>query len=230
MTGSPRIPSDPAVGVDVPDSQGRTGLDQAGRNLTRNPNVVIKDVKVTSDGKYVMRMTTFELRRRDSSWQTQERETYDRGNTAVILPYDPDRRTVLLVRQFRYPAYVNGHPDGMMIEAAAGELEDEAPAAGIRREASEELGVEIADPEPVHTAYTSPGSVTERMHYFAARYTPSDRTGAGGGLREEGEDIEVLELPFERALELVENGTIVDSKTIVLLYWAALRGPFSAAS
>jgi nudix-type nucleoside diphosphatase (YffH/AdpP family) len=157
---------------------------------------------------------------------TEQRETYDRGNGATLLPYDPERRTVLLTRQFRYPVYVNGHPDGMLLEAAAGLLDDDSPEDAVRREVEEELGITVGEVEHVFDVFMSPGSVTERLHFYAAPYRPADRTGAGGGLEEEGEDIEVVELPFDEALTMIDDGRIADAKTIMLLQWAALRGPF----
>lgn len=215
-------------GIDVPDHRGRTGLDRAGRGLTRNPDVVIRGVELTSQGWHVLRRTSFDYRRRDGRWERQQRETYDRGNGAVILPYDLDRRTVLLTRQFRFPAYVNDHPDGLLIEAAAGLLDADDPLTAIRRESAEELGVSLIRIDHVFDAYMSPGSVTERLHFFAAAYTPASRTGNGGGVAEEGEDIEVLELDFGEALTMTEDGRIADGKTIMLLQWAALRGPFAS--
>ena len=214
-------------GEDVPDSRGRTGLDRVGRELAGNPDVVIRDVEVTSDGWHVLRRTTYDYRRRNGQWTTEQRETYDRGNGAVILPYDRARGTVLLTRQFRFPVYVNGHPDGRFVEAAAGLLDADDPETAIRREAAEELGVRIGELEHVLDAYMSPGSVTERIHFYAAPYAPADRIAEGGGLPEDGEDIEVLELPFADALEMAVDGRIADAKTIMLLQWAALRGPFS---
>ncbi|WP_416969564.1 NUDIX domain-containing protein [Streptomyces sp. 4F14] len=219
-------PELPRPGVDTPDHRGRTRLDRAGRDLDRNPGVRVRDVELTSQGWHVLRRTTFDYRRRDGRWVTQQRETYDRGNGAAVLPYDPERGRVLLVRQFRYPAYVNGHPDGMLVEAAAGLLDDDTPLTAIRREAAEELGVTLGPLTHVFDAYMSPGSVTERLHFYAAPYTPADRTGAGGGLEEDGEDIDVLELPFTEALAMVRDGRIADGKTIMLLQWAALDGPF----
>jgi nudix-type nucleoside diphosphatase (YffH/AdpP family) len=213
-------------GIDVPDSRGRTGLDQEGRDLTGNPDVVVRDVELLASGWHVLRRTTLERRLHDGSWTTEQRETYDRGNGATILLYDVERRTVLLTRQFRFPAYVNGHPDGMLLETAAGLLDDDDPATAIRRETIEELGVKIGRLEHVFDVWMSPGSVTEQVHFYAAPYTPADRTSAGGGIAEDGEDIEVVELNFDQALQDVRTGRIADAKTIMLLQWAALDGPF----
>ena len=213
-------------GIDVPDHRGRTGLDQVGRDLTRNPNVVVRDVELLANGWHVLRRTTLERRRPDGSWTTEQRETYDRGNGATLLLYDADRRTVLLSRQFRFPVYVNGHPDGMLLETAAGLLDDESPETAVRREVEEELGVTVGTVEHVFDVWMSPGSVTERLHFFAAPYTAADRTGDRGGVAEEGEDIEVVELTFDESLDMVDDGRIADAKTIMLLQWAALRGPF----
>ena len=219
--------TDERPGVERPDSRGRTGLDQVGRDLRGNPDVVVHNVEVTSDGWHVLRRTTFDYRRRSGRWVTEQRETYDRGNGATILVYDAERGTVLLTRQFRYPVYVNGHPDGMLIETAAGLLDDDDPETAIRREASEELGVDLGAVEHVFDVFMSPGSVTECVHFYAAPYTAADRTGDGGGLAEDGEDIEVLELPFAEALAMTRDGRIADGKTIMLLQWAALFGPFA---
>jgi nudix-type nucleoside diphosphatase (YffH/AdpP family) len=213
-------------GIDVPDSRGRTGLDQVGRDLTGNPDVVVRDVELLASGWHVLRRTTLERRLHDGSWTTEQRETYDRGNGATLLLHDTARRTVLLSRQFRFPVYVNGHPDGMLLEAAAGLLDDESPEKAVRREVEEELGVSVGEVEHVFDVWMSPGSVTERLHFFAAPYTAADRTGDRGGVAEEGEDIEIVELDFDEALDMIDDGRIADAKTIMLLQWAALRGPF----
>ena len=193
-----------------------------------NPNIVVRDVALLADDWHVLRRTTFDYRHADGRWTTERRETYDRGNGATILLYDPDRRTVLLSRQFRFPVYVNGHPDGMLVEAAAGLLDDDDPETAIRREAEEELGVTVGALEHVFDVFMSPGSVTERVHFYAARYSAASRTSEGGGLPSDGEDIEVLELGFDEALGMVADGRIADAKTIMLLQWAALRGRVSA--
>ncbi|WP_033220359.1 NUDIX domain-containing protein [Kitasatospora phosalacinea] len=220
-------------GIDLPDHRGRTGLDRAGRDLLRNPDVRVREVELTSQGWHVLRRTTFDYRRRDGRWTTQRRETYDRGDGAAVLPYDTARGTVLLTRQFRYPAYVNGHPDGMLIEVAAGLIDasdptgPDGPAGAVRREGMEELGVELGPLTHVLDAYMSPGSVTERLHCYAAPYRRDGLTGRGGGLEEDGEDIEVLELPFAEALAMTRDGRIADGKTVLLLQWAVLDGPFA---
>ncbi len=183
----------------------------------------VRDVQVLSDRHYVLRSTRFDYRRRDGSWQSLTRETYDRGNGAVVLPYDPARGTVLLVRQFRYPAYENGHPEPM-IEAIAGMLDAHDPLAAIVKEAEEEAGLRIRAPRRVYEAFMSPGAITERVTFFVSEYDASDRTGQGGGLKGEGEDIEVLEPSFEAALAMIADGRIVDAKTIMLLQHLRLAG------
>ncbi len=214
------------AGIVTPDRRGRTRLDRDGLDLTGNPRVVVRDVTLLSCHWYVLRTTTFDYRHSDGHWSTEQRETYDRGNGATVLLYDRDRGTVLLTRQFRYPAYANGHPDGMLLETAAGLLDDESPEDAVRREVEEELGVTVGEVQHVFDVFMSPGSVTERLHFFAAPYSAADRTGDRGGLAEEGEDIEVVELGFDEALDMIDDGRIADAKTVMLLQWAALRGPF----
>ncbi|MGC5009340.1 NUDIX domain-containing protein [Streptosporangium sp. DT93] len=213
--------------MNVPDGRGRTGLDRAGLDLTGNPRVRVREVELLSSSWYVLRRTTFDYRRRDGGWSTEHRETYDRGNGATVLLYDAERATVLLTRQFRYPVYVNGHPDGLLVETAAGLLDDDDPETAIRREAAEETGYDIGEVERVFDVYMSPGSVTERIHFFAAPYRADRRISDGGGLADDGEDIEVMELPFAKALDMISSGEIADAKTIMLLQWAVLSGPFS---
>jgi nudix-type nucleoside diphosphatase (YffH/AdpP family) len=191
--------------------------------LPTSDRVRIERVDVLSDNWYHLRKYTFTYRRRDGTEQRQEREAYDRGNGAAILLYNRQRGTIILTRQFRLPAFVNGHPDGMLLEAPAGLLDDDDPATAIRREAEEETGYRIADVKEVLQAYMSPGSVTERLHFFTAEYTSADRVSAGGGHEGEGEDIEVIEVTLDKALAMVERGEIVDAKTIMLLYHAKLK-------
>ncbi|MEO5535618.1 MAG: NUDIX domain-containing protein [Pseudolysinimonas sp.] len=213
-------------GAHEPDHRGRSNLHLTGLGLDRNPDVVVDEVELVAAAWHVLRTTRYRMRAPDGSWESHQSETYDRGNGATILLYDPDRRTVLLTRQFRYPVYVNGHPDGMLIETAAGLLDADDPETAIRREAIEETGHEVGDLEHVFDVYMSPGSVTERIHFYAARYSSETAKHLGGGLVEEGERIDLVELAFDDALARIGDD-IVDAKTIMLLQWAALNGPFS---
>ena len=187
-----------------------------------NDPIRVREVRVLSDDKYLLRKTTFDYQRRDGTWQTQSRESYDRGNGAAILLYDPDRNMVLLTRQFRYPAYENGHP-APLIEAVAGMLDENSPEETIRREAEEEAGCRIASLMRIFEAFTSPGAITERLTFFVAAYSAADRIGKGGGLIDEGEDIEILEMTFDEALAMIDSGEIMDAKTIMLLQYAKLH-------
>ena len=184
--------------------------------------VRVLDVKLLSDNWYVLKTTHFEFRRRDGRWQEQRRETYDRGNGAAILLYNLSARSVVLTRQFRYPAFVNGL-DELLIEVPAGLLDDASPEECIRAEAEQEAGYRVREARQVMHAFMSPGSVTERLHFFVAEYDSGDRIGAGGGLEAEGEDIEVFECDFDLALAMVADGRIADGKTIMLLQYAALH-------
>ena len=219
--------NDARPGTTVPDHRGRTGLHLTGLALDRNPRVEVSDVDLLAAGWHVLRATTFRYRGDDGEWTTLTRETYDRGNGATILLYDPDRRTVLLTRQFRYPAYVNDHPDGMLIETAAGLLDDDDPITAICREAEEETRVRVDEIQHVFDVYMSPGSVTERLHFFAAAYDGAQREGDRGGLAEENEEIEIVEYDIDVALAKIRDGSIQDAKTIMLLQWAVLDGPFA---
>nr|WP_226840367.1 NUDIX domain-containing protein [Enterobacter bugandensis] len=176
-----------------------------------------------SDNWYLLKKYTFDLQRRDGEWQRQTREVYDRGNGATILLYNRDQKTVILTRQFRFPVFINGHEDNL-IEAAAGLLDNMDPESRIRAEAEEETGFNVSSVQKIFEAYMSPGSVTEKLYFYIAEYQPKDKTSAGGGIKAEGEDIDVLEMPFEEALRGIDTGKIVDGKTIMLLYHIALKG------
>ncbi|MGN1289674.1 MAG: GDP-mannose pyrophosphatase [Bradyrhizobium sp.] len=184
--------------------------------------VRVKDVQLLSKRRYELKSATFDYRRSNGEWQTQVREVYDRGNGAVLLPYNLNTRSVVLVRQFRYPAFANGYDD-LLIEAAAGMLDDAAPEARIRAEAEEEIGYRLAHVRKVFEAFMTPGAVTEKLHFFVAEYDAAMRVSDGGGLADEGEDIEVLELAIDEALAMISDGRIVDAKTIMLLQYAALH-------
>ena len=186
-----------------------------------DPAVELVRTEVLSDNWYVLRKVTFRIQRSDGTWDTQSREAYDRGDGATILLYDLQRATVILIRQFRLPTYVNGNASGMLIETCAGLLDREAPEECILREAREETGYELRGARKVFEAYMSPGSVTEVLHFFVAEYSRAQCMAEGGGVEEE--DIAVLEMPFEEALAKISSGEIKDGKTIMLLQYAALH-------
>ena len=190
--------------------------------MTISDRIRIKNVEILSDRHYRLNEVEFDYRRGNGEWQTQKREVFDRGHAATLLPYNVASRTVVLTRQFRLPAYLAGHDD-LLIEAAAGMLDDASPEERIRAEAEEEIGYRLHDVRKVFEAFMSPGSITEKLHFFVAEYDRSMRIGDGGGLAEEGEDIEVLELPIDSALTMISDGRIVDAKTIMLLQYAALH-------
>ncbi|MBH1920017.1 NUDIX domain-containing protein [Serratia marcescens] len=190
--------------------------------IATKDRVRIVETRVLSDDWYLLKKTTFDFLRRDGVWQRQSRETYDRGDGATILLFNRQAKTVILTRQFRFPVFVNGH-DGMLIEAAAGLLDDASPEARIRAEAEEETGYFVQNVEKVFEAYMSPGSVTEKLHFFVGEYQAADRINEGGGVAAEGEDLEVIELPLTQALHAIRQGAIVDAKTIMLLQFVALN-------
>ncbi|MFM0325196.1 NUDIX domain-containing protein [Caballeronia glebae] len=184
--------------------------------------VRILKTDVLSDDWYVLRKVTFDFQRRDGVWQRQSRETYDRGNGATILLRDRETGNVLLTRQFRMPAFVNGH-DGMLIEAPGGLLDDATPDERIRAEVEEETGYRVQRVEKIFEAFMSPGSVTEKLHFYIGDYDSSMRVSDGGGVEAEGEEIETIEVPLQTAMQMIERGEIMDGKTIMLLQYAALR-------
>ncbi len=187
------------------------------------PKIKILDTKILSDNWYTLKKITFEKTKSDNQPITQHREVYDRGNGATILLYNKERKTIVLTRQFRLPTYVNGNTTGLLIESCAGLLDRDNPEECIKRETEEETGYKLDAVKKVFEAYMSPGSVTEILYFFVAEYTPEMKVGEGGGLDHENEDIEVLELPFTRALEMMNNGEINDGKTMLLLQYAQIN-------
>lgn len=183
----------------------------------QNPDITILKTDILSDNWYTLNKVTFTIRKKDGTTETQSREAYDRGNGAVILLYNKTSNTVILTRQFRLPTYINGNTSGMLIEACAGLLDNDNPEDCIKRETEEETGYKISKVEKVFEAYMSPGSVTEILHFFIAEYSNDMKINDGGGLEEEGENIEVLELDFNKALNMIDSGEIKDAKTIMLL-------------
>jgi GDP-mannose pyrophosphatase NudK len=189
-----------------------------------NPKVEILKSEILSDNWYILRKVTFNYLKKDGQWETQIRESYDRGNGATILLYNKNSKTVILTQQFRLPTYLNGNETGMMIEACAGLLEEENAEECIRRETEEETGYEISAVKKVFEVYMSPGSVTEIIHFFVAEYTKDMKINEGGGAADEHENIEVLELDFNKAYSMIACGEIKDAKTIMLLQYAKING------
>lgn len=165
----------------------------------------------------------YKYKLKNETWQIQEREVYNRGNGAVILLYNKNKGTVILTRQLRIPTWFNGNADGMMIEACAGLLDEKDPEACIRRETEEETGYTLSEVRKVMEVYMSPGSVTEILYFFVGAYSDTMKTGKGGGIETEQENIEVLELPFDEAIQMIYDGRIKDAKTIMLLQYAKLH-------
>ncbi|TCW18093.1 GDP-mannose pyrophosphatase NudK [Raoultella sp. BIGb0138] len=185
---------------------------------------VIKD-KLLSENYFILRNMTYELTRSDGSVVRHKREVYDRGNGATVLLYNPRKQTVVLVRQFRVATWVNGNDDGMLIETCAGLLDDDEPETCIRKEAIEETGYEVGDVRKLFELFMSPGGVTELIHFFIAEYSDAQRKTRGGGV--DDEDIEVLELPFSEALQMVTRGEIRDGKAVILLQYLQTSGLMS---
>lgn len=188
-----------------------------------NPKISILNTSILSDNWYTLKKITFEKTLGAGLPVRQDREVYDRGNGATILLYNKEKQTIVLTRQFRLPTYVNGNTTGLLIESCAGLLDQDNPEECIRRETEEETGYKISAVKKVFEAYMSPGSVTEILYFFVAEYTPEMKIGKGGGLDHENEDIEVLELPFTRALAMMSTGEIKDGKTMLLLQYAQLN-------
>jgi GDP-mannose pyrophosphatase NudK len=188
-----------------------------------NAKVKLLKTEILSNNWYTLKKVTYEYLKRDGGWQTQSREAYDRGNGATILLFSKENKTVILTRQFRMPTFINGNETGMLIEACAGLLDKDNPEDCIRRETEEETGYKVSEVKKIFEAYMSPGSVTEVLYFFTAEYSMSMKMNAGGGIDQEQEDIEVLEIPFDKAMQMIDDGQIKDAKTIMLLQYAKLK-------
>ncbi len=187
------------------------------------PNIKIKQTDLLSDNWYILNKVTFDFLRKDGKWVTQKREVYDRGNGAAILLYNREQKTIILTRQFRLPAYLNGNKTGMMIEVCAGMLDQDHPEQCIIRETEEETGYRIKSVQKIMETYMSPGAITEILHLFIGEYDASMKVHDGGGLEHEQEEIEVIEMAFEQAYKMIETGEIKDAKTIILLLYATVN-------
>lgn len=188
-----------------------------------NPKINIQKTEILSNNWYTLKKVTYDYLKKDGTWETQSREAYDRGNGATILLFNKDAKTVILTRQFRLPTYVNGNETGMMIETCAGLLDKDNAEECIRRETEEETGYKISSVEKVFEVYMSPGSVTEIVYFFVAEYSKAMKVNEGGGMEEEQENIEVLELDFKEAYQMIASGEIKDAKTIMLLQHAKIN-------
>jgi GDP-mannose pyrophosphatase NudK len=188
-------------------------------------NEKIRNMKteILSDNWYTLKKVSYEFLKKDGSVQVQQREAYDRGNGAAILLYNRESQTVILTRQFRLPTYINGNETGMLIEACAGLLDRDNPEDCIRRETEEETGYKLTEVKKVFEAYMSPGSVTEILHFFIAEYSKDMKVSEGGGVDTEQENIEVLEMSYTEAFNMIGTGEIRDAKTIMLLQYLRLK-------
>jgi GDP-mannose pyrophosphatase NudK len=187
-------------------------------------NVKITKTEILSDEHFTLKKISFDLQKEDGNWHSNSREVFDHGNAAAALLYNKDKKTIILTEQFRLPTYINGNSSGMLLEAPAGLLDEgEDPADTMKREITEETGYEISDVRKVYEAYTSAGSITELLYLYIAEYKEHQKTSEGGGLKEEGEHIKVIEMPFNEAIGLLEQGKIRDAKTIILLQYAMLN-------
>jgi len=183
--------------------------------------VKLREMKILSDRYYTLNLASFDFLRGDGTWQHQERESYDIGDAAAVLPIDRARDRVLLIKQFRWPVFEWGYKQ-LLVEVVAGKLDGDIPPDCIKKEALEEAGIAISGPKLVSHCFVSPGAVKERVSLFLAEYDSAAPRAKGGGHEDEGEDIEVLEMPLDDALKMVERGEIVDMKTILLLQAAKL--------
>lgn len=189
----------------------------------KNERIKIRKTEILSDNWYILNKVTYDFHNKNGDWETHSREAYDRGNGATILLYNKEQRTVILTRQFRLPTYINGNETGMLLEACAGLLDEDNPEDCIRKETEEETGYRVKGVQKVFEAYMSPGSVTEILYFFVAEYDAQMKVSEGGGLEEEQENIEVVEMNFDEAISMIETGELKDAKTIMLLQYAQLN-------
>ena len=190
-------------------------------------NVTINKIQVLSDEKYPLKKVSFTRETESGGQEKKEALVFDPGDAATVLLYNKQKKTVILIKQFRLPSYLNHNTTGMLIEACAGKLnKGETPEACIRREAEEETGYKIGEIRKLFHTYMSAGAVTELLHFFTAVYSDESKISEGGGLEAEQENIEIMETDFEASLAMVENGEIRDAKTIILLQYAKIQGYF----
>lgn len=186
--------------------------------------VRINENKILSGDRFTLNNINFDIMKNNGKWKTQNRQVFDHGNAVTVLLYNREQRTIILTKQFRIATYINGNASGMLTETCAGLLEEnENPDEAVIREVKEETGYAITEVEKVYEAYSSAGSLTELLFLYIGEYSKEQLMGNGGGLEEEGEKIEVLELPFDEAVQMMESGAIKDAKTIILLQHLKMR-------
>jgi GDP-mannose pyrophosphatase NudK len=186
--------------------------------------IKIRHEKILSDEHYVLKRVEFDIQKKNGQWETQKREVYDHGNAVTVLLYNKETRNILLTKQFRIATYVNGNSGGMLLETPAGLLEgNESPEDAMLREIKEETGYAVSSVQKIFEAYTSAGSLTERVYFYVAPYSKEQKVAKGGGLEEEGEELDVIELSLDKLVQMIENGEIVDAKTILLVQYAQLK-------
>lgn len=186
----------------------------------------LKNIKKTNLSKEwaTLNRIDYNYQFKNGEWKGISRECYNRGNGAAILLYNPEKETIILTKQFRMPIYENNKNESMSVEVCAGAIDNnDKPLETIIRETEEEVGYKINNAKQVLTAYTSPGALTEKMYLFVAEYNDTMKINEGGGLESENEEIEVLELSFSKAIEMIKNEEIIDAKTIMLLQYAQIN-------
>lgn len=189
-----------------------------------NPKIKINSIQNLSNDWYKLDKINFDYKTKKGQWKNQTRESYDRGDGAAILLYNAIKKTIILTKQFRMPSYLNGNNDGMVVEVCAGLLDQDDPLTCIKKEAEEEIGYKITNPVKLFELYSTPGAVTEKIHYFIAEYNDAMKISDGGGLENETEEIEVLEIDFNEAFTMILNGEIIDAKTVLLLQYIKING------
>lgn len=186
-------------------------------------DIVIHNKVVLSNQKYLLQKVTFSYKTKEGGKVTKTNEVYNPGNAVTVFLFNKEKRKIILTKQFRLPSYMNGNEDGMLIEACAGKTDGENPDVAIKREIKEETGFEVPEVEKIFEAYMTPGAVTEKLCFYVAAYDDSMRKTAGGGLKEEQEHVEVLEMSFDDAMLMLKAGDIKDAKTIMLLQYANMN-------
>ncbi|SDZ95280.1 NUDIX domain-containing protein [Bizionia paragorgiae] len=184
--------------------------------------IQVKDIDkhILSNGWATLHRIDFSFQFKNKEWKRVSREVYNRKDAACVLLYNPERNCVILTKQFRMPAYLNTKEEGMSIEVCAGLIDEgESPLEAVLRETEEEVGYRVPKAKKIMEIYMSPGAITEKTHLFIAEYTPDMKVNAGGGLESENEEIEVLELPLDDALQLLQTNVIKDAKTVILLQY-----------